>query len=114
MERHSFCDSFVVGVDTSGTELRLTLERVAVISGDCLVREECGVLLLEGLNDFRADDVPGAPRLELEYGVVLDWKLEHGEGHFLIEWNGYRPNRTQMAELTFRFCSWSWQPHPCG
>ena len=114
MERHDFYDSRIVGVDLIGTELRLAFERVSVLTGDCLVREECGVLRLEGLEEFRVDDVLGSPRLVLEFGRVLSWELGNGKGSFLIEWHGFRPKRWQVVDFTFRFCSSSWFPHPCS
>lgn len=105
-----FHDALVVGVDPAGTDLRLRLERVSVYEGDRLVRQEGGVLHLEGLHECRVDDEVATPRLELEYGRVLDWALEDGAGRFLIEWVGHAPGREQVSDLTFRFGAFSWHP----
>ena len=80
METREFHDALVVGVDPTGKELRLRLERVSVYEGDRLVRQEGGVLRLEGVHDSRVDGLVATPRLQLEYGSVLDWALDNGAG----------------------------------
>lgn len=110
MEMREFHDALVVGVDPTGTDLRLRLERVSVYEEDRLVRQEGGVLHFEGLHDCRVDDEAATPRLELEYGRVLDWALENGAGRFLIEWVGHAPASEQMSDLTFRFQAFAWHP----
>ncbi len=110
MDTREFHDALVIGVDATATELRLRLERVSVYDGDRLVRQEGGVLHVQGLQEARVDDRVSMTRLELAYGRVLDWALESGEGRFLIEWVGHAPARQRVSELTFRFAAFAWQP----
>ncbi len=101
-------DSLLVGVDASGEDLRLRLERVSVYSGDRLLRQEGGSLFLGGVQESRVDGRVERLRLALEYGSVLSWSLNGGSGWFLIEWCAHSPSRQQVCDWKFRYgaCHW--------
>lgn len=103
-------DSVIVGVEREGEDVRLRIEWVYVYSGEMLVRQEGGRLLLAGLRDCRVDGEPADLELQLEDGEVLSWSLERGNGSFVIQWCAYAPARQCVATWTFRYGACRWFP----
>jgi hypothetical protein len=105
-----FHDALVVGIQVSGPEVALQLERVCVYRGDVLVRQEGGLLLLSGVQDSRVDGETGALEPKFDYGRVLDWSLAHGAGNLLVQWVGHAPAQQHLSEWDFRYDASRWEP----
>jgi hypothetical protein len=106
----TFHDAVIVLFVVSRDRIEIGIEGVSVYDGD-ESSQETGKLIVQGVSSFTENHEPVAePTFKFDDGQILELEMHEHRLNFLVEWESYLSNSTNVAEYEIHGSRVCWVP----